>query len=137
MRDDSKLMKASLWLQEVLADGQKAAAEVRSAAIRAGITLATLRRARERLGIVVSRQGFGQGGRWCWRLPDAKDAHDGRLTCSEIDGINGELSLPLDLEPALDDETWAALDAELSGLELTEADLAFLDNLPSPARGRR
>jgi hypothetical protein len=132
---DSQLMKAMIWLQEALADKPRPASEIKDAAIRAGHSAATLRRARERLGIVVSRQGFGQDGRWCWRLPDAKDAHDGRLTCSEIDDFDDDLAgLSLDLGQGMDAETWAALGAELSGMCLTEGDLIFLDE---QARRRR
>jgi hypothetical protein len=131
MRDDSKLMKASLWLQEVLADGQKAAAEVRSAATHAGHSAATLRRARERLAVEVIRRGFGETGRWYWRLPGGgKDAQVEHLTCSETDGIGDDLAgFSFDLEePALDTG---------QDFTLSAADLDYLSRLPVPAPRRR
>jgi hypothetical protein len=50
--------------------------QIESKAKAAGVTLATVRRAREKLGIRPFRQGFGKGGIWYWELPGAAiDAH--------------------------------------------------------------
>jgi hypothetical protein len=139
MRDDSQLMKAMIWLQETLADKPLPAVKVKSVAAKAGFSPMTVRRAREHLGIVVVREGFGPGGRWLWRAPSANDVQTGHLTCSENNAFDDGLAalLSLDLEPALDAETWAALDAELQNLHLDAEDYALMDLPPPPERRRR
>lgn len=77
-RRSDALMEAKVFLQEMLADGPMAATEVESEARGAGISKATLRRAREGLGV---RPRKGDGGAFYWRLPtgsggqDAQGAH--------------------------------------------------------------
>jgi hypothetical protein len=131
---NSRLEQAMLWLSEKLADGPMPAAEIMDAATHAGHSAATLRRARERLGIVVVREGFGPGGRWLWRAPSANDVQTGHLTCSEIDGIGDDLAgFSFDLRPGMDE----AMEDALRNFSLSEEDLAFLSHLPVPARRRR
>ncbi len=55
------------FLREALAAGARPVREVQAEARAAGVHVATLRRARERLGVRVSKQGM-KGG-WAWRLP--------------------------------------------------------------------
>ena len=62
--------EAELWLREVLNAGPLPAKEVEDAASACGFTKATLRRARESLGIVAARSGFGKGSTFSWRLPE-------------------------------------------------------------------
>lgn len=58
------------WLRELLADGPVAATEVQRRVDEAGwITVTTLRRAKERVG-VVSQKARGRDGAWTWALPD-------------------------------------------------------------------
>lgn len=84
-RDDAKD-----WLTDVLSAGAVAANEVKESAKSNGITAATLRRAREELGIVTKRDGFGPGSRMLWMLadhtcsPNLIDAHPQSVS------INGE-----------------------------------------------
>jgi AAA domain len=66
----SALEEASDWLRELLELGPKPAAEVLRDARRDGIAEKTLRRARSRLGVKSSREGFGPGSRVMWFLPD-------------------------------------------------------------------
>jgi hypothetical protein len=69
-------------LRDVLAEGPVAALEVRAAAERAEISYATLRRAKDALGIVARKARTPDGG-WLWALPaeappapeDAEGAH--------------------------------------------------------------
>jgi hypothetical protein len=62
-------------LRTELAAGERPAIEVENAIHSAGISAATLRRARKRLGITLEggclRRGDGiaDQGRWYWRLP--------------------------------------------------------------------
>lgn len=60
---------AAEWLSELLARGPVLAKEVQSEAKAAGFAWATLRRAKQHLGVTVKRDGFGKGGAWQWQLP--------------------------------------------------------------------
>jgi hypothetical protein len=69
---------ATDWLHELLADGPLPTTEIKSQASEAGFAWATLRRAKERLGIRPRKSGFDGG--WVWALPTgpaSEDAHEG------------------------------------------------------------
>lgn len=68
--DRSALDEAVEWLRGELGDGERPAGEVQSAARSAGVAVKTLRRARERVGVVTRREGFGARGGWLWSLPE-------------------------------------------------------------------
>ena len=68
-----KLNEAEEWLRQYLNGSRQAAADVRKEAYRLGISDATLRRAKKRLGIRYDREGFGQDSKVYWRLPDTGD----------------------------------------------------------------
>lgn len=57
------------WLRDVLADGPLLANDVRRQATKAGFSWATVRRAKDALGIQPSKTGFNGG--WEWALPKA------------------------------------------------------------------
>lgn len=65
--------EAEHFLRELLADGPVSAKDVPKAARDAGLSWATVRRAKDELGIRPRREGFGDSGKWLWSLP--KDAH--------------------------------------------------------------
>ena len=65
---------AAQWLREVLSTGPALAREVQADAKSAGFSWATIRRAKDVIGVQVKRDGFGKGGAWRWMLP-AIDAH--------------------------------------------------------------
>ena len=69
----SAVEAASQFLEDCLGDGERAADEVARLAKGAGISEATLRRAKDALNVKVQRAGFGKEGRWLWSLPI--DAH--------------------------------------------------------------
>jgi putative DNA primase/helicase len=71
----TKTDEAEEWLREVLKNGPIKAAEATTRAAADGITPKALRRARERLQIKLTKNGFG--GSSIWSLPDAKDAPPG------------------------------------------------------------
>jgi hypothetical protein len=78
---------ATDWLRELLADGSLPTTEIKSQANEAGFAWATLRRAKERLGIRPRKSGFESG--WTWELPKGpapEDAHEGTkmLTPSDV-----------------------------------------------------
>ena len=55
------------WLKDLLKHKPMAASEVKEQAKEAGISQATLRRAKEKLGIVPYKQNFSSP--WMWELP--------------------------------------------------------------------
>jgi hypothetical protein len=71
--DKSSLSEAMNFLRDVLADGPLAAKAVEHQAKEAGITRATLRRAKGKLGVTARHRGDGgTGGRgeWVWEIPE-------------------------------------------------------------------
>ena len=65
---------AGSFLRELLAFGPVSAKEIKAEAEAAGLAWATVRRAKDRLGIRPRREaaagtGFGGDGRWVWELP--------------------------------------------------------------------
>jgi putative DNA primase/helicase len=69
----SAMNEAKDFLREELAGGPQSAQDIKKAAASAGLTLATLRRAKEILGVRSSKAGIAEG--WVWELPQTKDAH--------------------------------------------------------------
>ena len=72
--EDGALGDAATVLEAILADGPLPAREAARQAREAGVSDASLRRARGSLGVRVERRGFGPGGRWEWSLPVSIDA---------------------------------------------------------------
>jgi putative DNA primase/helicase len=62
---------AEEFLREALAGGAVAVIDLKADAKEAGLSWATVRRAKERLGIVAERESHGRdgGGRWTWAMP--------------------------------------------------------------------
>jgi putative DNA primase/helicase len=77
----SQLADACDFLRDRLSDGWVEAAAVTKEAGQAGISTATLKRAKARLEVASERKGFGSDGRWFWTLsahrgsPEPIDAH--------------------------------------------------------------
>jgi putative DNA primase/helicase len=63
--------EAADWLQALLTDGPMAAKEIQAQTEAAGLSWATVRRAKDRLGIQPRRQSEGGdgSGKWVWSLP--------------------------------------------------------------------
>jgi hypothetical protein len=60
---------AAAFLLDLLSEGAVASAEVKSAANEASLAWATVRRAKDDLGIMSVKSGFGTGACWLWSLP--------------------------------------------------------------------
>jgi hypothetical protein len=71
---EDRLGEAMAFLAEVLKQGPIPQQEIRRRAIDAAIALRTLERAKEMLGAVSNRKGFGPGSVCFWHLPDAGTA---------------------------------------------------------------
>lgn len=77
---DRKLAEVSQWLTELLSTGEREQKEVRELAEGAGITYATLRRAKIALRVRSSKPKGAMKGPWMWSLPeDAQAAHTGEI----------------------------------------------------------
>ena len=66
---NGKIVEAKEFLREELASGPVSATDITAAAERMDISARTLRRARNDLGVKVSKTGFQ--GQWVWELPEA------------------------------------------------------------------
>ncbi len=66
--------EAEEFLRAVLAAGPVPSKEVKLVATEEGISESALRRAKEALGVVSQREGFGPSGRFLWTLPEALEA---------------------------------------------------------------
>ena len=62
---------AEEFLREALAGGAVAVIDLKADAKEAGLSWATIRRAKDRLGVVAKRESHGRdgGGRWTWAMP--------------------------------------------------------------------
>jgi hypothetical protein len=94
---------AAEWLRELLSTGPVAAREVQAEAKSAGHSWATVRRAKDVIGVQVKRDGFGQGGAWRWSLPaiaahgiDALGAGRKSMSAYEFNGDGEHLCDPID-----------------------------------------
>jgi hypothetical protein len=65
---------ADAWLTSLLSAGPVKVREIATAAQAAGMSMRTVERAKQRLGIKADRSGRG----WCWSLP--QDRHDEQAT---------------------------------------------------------
>lgn len=66
---ENRLSEAMSFLRDVLADGRVEQRVVRSRAIEAGLAVRTIERAKEALGVLSEREGWGPGSTCYWRLP--------------------------------------------------------------------
>jgi putative DNA primase/helicase len=62
---------AEEFFRNALADGPIAVKDLQAEAKQAGLSWATVRRAKDRLGVVAQRESHGRdgGGRWTWAMP--------------------------------------------------------------------
>ena len=73
-RQQERNEEAKEFLREALVEGPRPGEEIKAAASAAGISHATLRRAKDGIGVVVHKGG--NRGPWTWELPaDLEDAH--------------------------------------------------------------
>lgn len=81
--DRTEREEASRWLAELLADSPLSATQIKTQATQAGYSWATIRRAKDALGIKPSKIRFDGG--WEWALPTkvlkcAEDAHTNKVS---------------------------------------------------------
>jgi putative DNA primase/helicase len=82
--DRTAAAEAEEFLRETLSGGTKPATDIKAETNEAGLSWATIRRAKDRLGVTAERESQGRDGRgrWLWTLPSAarcssnlQDAH--------------------------------------------------------------
>lgn len=66
----SAVSEAADWLHEALRHGPKPSSEIRTLATKDGLSWRTVERAKDSLGVKARRDGFTQGAKWMWYLPD-------------------------------------------------------------------
>jgi phage N-6-adenine-methyltransferase len=95
--EHSARVDAKEFLTETLADGPVEAAEVRRQARVAGIADPTLKRAKADLHVQSVKEGFGDRGRWMWRLDPLRgskgtkgDHHSGVSPLGESDPLSDD-----------------------------------------------
>lgn len=69
MEKRTALEDAAKFLRELLGTGPMDSKDVQAEAEEAGYSWATIRRAKDELGVAVSRDGFGKDGKFTWNLP--------------------------------------------------------------------
>jgi AAA domain len=79
--------EAEELLRDAMATGPAAMKDIQAEAKEAGLSWATVRRAKERLGVVAEREshGFASGGRWLWKLPDSHKVLISPTRCSHLE----------------------------------------------------
>jgi putative DNA primase/helicase len=78
-KDDIRLTAradAEDFLRQALADGPRPVKEIKGEAEDAGLTMRTVRRAKDDIGVRSRRQSYGGGGEgeWVWYLPSSSGA---------------------------------------------------------------
>jgi hypothetical protein len=66
----SKVRNAADWLATLLRDGRVATEEIQAKAKNAGLSWASVRRAKEQLEVEDGRDGFGRGSKCYWSMGD-------------------------------------------------------------------
>jgi hypothetical protein len=66
----TKLDEAQRFLVALLGDGPVAVKQIQAEAKAAGFAQHTIERAKQELGLVAGKEGFGKGANWSWRLPE-------------------------------------------------------------------
>ncbi len=85
----SALDKAMSFIRGELAGGGVPSEDVKASAREYGISDKTLQRARESLGIKPKKEGFKEGSRWVWQMPQSHE--DGQISRSYPSNTDGHL----------------------------------------------
>jgi len=89
-----RLDAAKDWLRDYLAGGPIPQTQVESAAVAAGHTARTLRRAKDTLGVVAEKAPGAKDSPWIWKMPNPIFGHLGHLGQVE-DGQGGQGGHPV------------------------------------------
>ncbi len=81
----SSLAEAKGLLREILADGPRDSKEAEGELEAAGVSKATIRRAKKALGVKAKKKGLREG--WTWELPGASSGDSGRGVGEDLDAL--------------------------------------------------
>ena len=90
-KDRPALEEAKRVLYSLLAVGPVPVKEVVLKAADAAVSRMTLRRAKEELGVVSDRYGFGPDGLWLWKLPEQSHPAVEAQRAMELDALTDQL----------------------------------------------
>lgn len=74
-RDRPAVNEAMSFLRQMLAEGPKPVSAIKKEGRNAMISDIALRRAKDAIGAVAVKVGFGEGAFWVWDMPSHEDAH--------------------------------------------------------------
>jgi putative DNA primase/helicase len=74
--EQSQAKDATEWLRDVLRDGELCAGDIQKLCGRQGFVWRTVQRAKDRIGVVSRRKGFGADSQVMWRLPHGMPIDD-------------------------------------------------------------
>ena len=80
IKNGDRLWEAMAFLTDLLSDGPIEQVVIKRLAISEGLAYRTVERAKEMLGIVSMRCGFGPGSSCSWKLPDNETEEDSHRT---------------------------------------------------------
>ena len=91
----SELIEAMDWLRERLSNGPVSQRKIRTEAMRDGFSWATIRRAKDAIGVVSEKTGFQGQWQWCLKEVQTQDvqAHTPDVSTFEQDVGNDELNV--------------------------------------------
>ena len=72
--DSSATEQAAEFLRDLLKDGPIPSKQLKADAADAGHSWSTVKLAKQQIGVVARREGFGKDGAWVWLLPTAQRA---------------------------------------------------------------
>lgn len=123
---DKRAMAAE-WLTIYLSTGKQPNKQLRDDAAKSGLAWATIRRAKDDVGIESYRVGFGKGSEVFWALPDG---HPALVESEQGMGADGEaVEVSSDFIGPLRENESRSLDTETAEDEtLTDEDIAALLN---------
>lgn len=102
---NSALTEAAHVIFSILGEGRVEAKSVIRLASEAGVSAATLKRAKKALGVISFREGFGPGSKFFWRL-DADNLLSRQLMAKERDALADRLFSGTDDEDDPDSADW-------------------------------
>ena len=126
---DDEIQCGADFLVQLLSSIPVSVEEIRSESKRAGYTWATIRRAKDEIGVRSKKGGFGKTGEWFWYLPKVLTRADKEVsTLRESEHLSGFQTTKV-LKGAHED-------SELSTLGENQSDRGF-DGCPAPLDAQR
>jgi RecA-family ATPase len=143
--DRTAAAEAEEFLRETLSSGPKPATDIKADSNEAGLSWATIRRAKDRLSVIAERESQGRDGRgrWLWTLPSAarcssnlQDAHVSDVsTLHQNEHLAEKAPIQPRPKPAPASDPWQDLEIPPSLLRVPPAAPVTQTNGRAPALG--